>query len=82
MDLAEIRFIQKAFITARGADDYRKIRPFPILSEHFKATVPSHTAVGYLETNCQRCTQLCQSFYLLHTAVGNSVMKKFGICLQ
>jgi hypothetical protein len=31
-----------------------------MLWEPFKVTVPSCMAVGYVEKNCQRCTQICQ----------------------
>ncbi len=34
----------------------------------------SRTAVGYLETNYQRYTDLPAAAYLLHTAVGNGTM--------
>ncbi len=58
-DPGEIRFIQKVFRKEKGAEVFRKLRPSPILWEHFKAppcscsTAPPCTAVGNSFPNCQ-----------------------------
>jgi hypothetical protein len=59
-----------------------KIRPSPILKELFKDSVPSRTAVGYKDHNCQRRTKLGKRALLLHTAIGNGATNKFGIRFQ
>jgi hypothetical protein len=52
LDLAEIK--------EWDAEILRKIRSSPILWEPFKVNAPSRLAVGYLETNCRRRTQICK----------------------
>ncbi len=79
MDLAKIRFIRKALIKEKGAEVFRKIHWFPILWKPFKATAtaPSHTAVGYLETSCQRRTQLCQRPFITTYSCRQRHMNKY-----
>ncbi len=38
-----------------------------MLWEHFKVPAPSRTAVGYLKTNCQRRTHICQRPFIYYT---------------
>jgi hypothetical protein len=72
MDLAEIRFIRKAFMKERGAQVFRKIRPPPILWEPIKDSAPPRPAVGYSETNFQLGNEI-------HLAVekGSTVVSAF-----
>ncbi len=44
--------IGQVVIKEWGVEIFRKVRPSPMLWEPFKVTVPSRTAVGFLETNC------------------------------
>jgi hypothetical protein len=75
-DSAKIRFIRLVVKKVWGADIFRKIHQSPMLLEPFKATAPSHKAVGYWYPNCQQRTQtqLCPCcIKLLATALWTNL---------
>jgi hypothetical protein len=80
MDLGESMFIRKVFIKERGAEIFRKIRPYPfpvIALKSYSATLYSCWLLGNKLPTAH--TDLSVAFYSQHTAVRNGAMNKFGI---
>ncbi len=62
---------------------FKKSRPSPMLSESFKVTAPSlYGCWPFVNKLPKVYTDLSTAFYLLHTAIGNGAMNKFGNCSQ
>ncbi len=70
MELADIKFIQKAFFKERGAEVFRKIWPTPILWEPLKDSALPCTAVGNSETNSQWGNEINRAVGIDGTCVG------------